>query len=515
MISLVSAELTGIGGGADVKGQGWHLFYPRNFRIVNGRYLLADGKWYPKTTGCRTYAEAKKEIPRIVRELSQKRGLSLPSWHPEYEGDDKEEESAEASQRGKSVVESAKRVLKRRIKEGRWKSPHIYENALKYMELGFGEYGRLDSKKLPRPAFVKLREFLIDCPDIAKSASEYGRRICQVLTLIPEINQDFIKILRRLPKDKGDGEKGDAFQESELQKILIERKNEEDETTRILIEIGLDDGPQIIDAACIPISGTNFQTGFVSYRRVKSREEARFQANPYLLKLLRERRDKLRPGAAYLLEDIMFTQEQRADPKCNTAEWDDIPKEYVTRASVQAGNKIRKFLRERCKFDSERISYKSFRIGRISFWASVGFTLKTRMRMAGHASVQRHTDYDRGSEVEIRRAAEVSWKYYEAVEQGQPFFIPTTPYDLYEFIKKKWDALPEIVTSAMASKLGGSFQLLEYLMRTAFAEQKAAIDRRLDAQQATLDQINRKLDRIDSHLMAVANHFGFPLPLAA
>lgn len=498
-----------------MKGQGWHLFYPPNSRIVNGRFLLADGKWYPKTTGCRTFAEAKKELPRITKEMSVHLGLSLPSWHPEYQDHDKEREAAESSPKNRGVVERARRILRRRIKEGRWKSPHIYEYALDYMELGFGEYGKLDPKKLTRPAFVKLREFLIDCPDIAKSASEYGRRICQILTLIPEINPEFIKVLRRLPKDKGDGEKGDQLQESELRTVLIERKNERDEITQILIEIALDDGPQIIDAACIPLYGINFETGFVSYRRVKSREEARFQAGPRLLTLFRQRKARLRPGAVYLLEEIMFTQEDRQDPKCNTTRWEDIPEEIVKRASVQASNKIRAFLLGRCKFNSERISYKSFRIGRISFWALVGFTLKSRMRMAGHASVQRHTDYDRGSEVEIRRAAEVSWKYYEAVEQGRPFHIPSTMYDIYEFLKQNWDALPNLLRREMMAQFSTSFALLEHVLRAAIEEQKAHMERKLDAQNALLEKISRKLDYNQSFIVAVANHCGLSIPQAA
>jgi hypothetical protein len=507
------------GGEAEMKGKGYNLFHPEGSTVVNGRFLLADGKWYPKTTGCRTMADAKKEVPRIAKELSNAHSLPLPFWHPEYKAEEKddglEDNDSKSFGGSRSVVEVSKRVLARRIKEGRWKSPHIYENALEYMEKGFGEHAKLPPKKLTRAAFVKLREFLIDCEDIAKSASEYGRRICQVLVLVPGINPDFIKILRRLPKNKGDGEKGDQFQESQLRTILVERKAEQDEITQILIEIGLDDGPQIIDAACMPLSGINFESGFICYRRVKSREEARFQAGPRLLELLRARKERLRPGAVYLFEELMFTKKQRRDPKCNTTEWDDIPASFVTRASVQAGNRIRKFLRERCKFTSDRLSFKSFRIGRISFWASVGFTLKTRMRMAGHASVQRHTDYDRGSEVEIRRASEVSWKYYEAIEQGLPFFVPTTPYDLYEFIKTRWDALPELVRAAMSTVLGGSFSSLERVVQAAFAAQNAHMDQRLDAQAAILEELSRSVARSHAILVKLADRLGLSLPDAA
>jgi hypothetical protein len=233
---------------------------------------------------------------------------------------------------------------------------------------------------------------------------------------------DFIKVLARLPGDKGDGEKGETLDQAQLRTVLIKRWLETDETTQILVEMGLCGGPQMVDSCFPTFPGINFDSGLVSFPRVKSKEEVRFYASPRLLALFRQRRDRLRRGAIHVFEDLIYTREQRKQPDCNTTAWEgDIPKEFVHRASVQGNNKMRNFLRKVCGFTSLKITNKSFRIHRISFWASVGFKLKTRMRMAGHKNVQRHTDYDRGADFEIKRAAEISWKYYAAIEKGEPF----------------------------------------------------------------------------------------------
>jgi hypothetical protein len=344
---------------------------------------------------------------------------------------------------------------------------------------------------------MKLRNFLTDCDEIANCASEYGRRICQVLRLVPGVPPDFIRILGRLPRNKGDGEKGDSFQDSDLKTILLKQKEVQDETTRILIGIGLSGGPQVIDSCFLPLEGINWRTGLISFKRVKSREEARFVAIPWLLDLLRQRRERLGLKAAYAMPELIFTREQQSKADCNTTVWEEaVPAEYVNRASVQGSKKIRKFLRETCGFTSLKLTNKSFRIHRISFWASVGFKLKTRMRMAGHKDVQRHTDYDRGADFEIQRAAEISWKYYDAIEKGLPFFIPTTPYDLYEVILGHWQQLPEVVRHAMRQELGGTTDSLAKLVIDGFAAQRAYLDSKFERVEQQLAVLVTRVEAI-------------------
>jgi len=152
-----------------------HLFLPPGGSgIVNRRFRLKPNLWVPKTTGCRTKAEAKKVAPGILAELRKEHGIE----GPKSEVAESASVTGGTQPKGNSIMEVGKRRLASHIKERHWKSHHIYRSTFKYKRHGFGTAGDLPPKLLPRAAFIKLRDFLLSCKDIENSASGYGRRIC-------------------------------------------------------------------------------------------------------------------------------------------------------------------------------------------------------------------------------------------------------------------------------------------------------------------------------------------------
>jgi hypothetical protein len=107
-----------------------------------------------------------------------------------------------------------------------------------------------------------------------------------------------------------------------------------------------------------------------------------------------------------------------------------------------------------CGIPSQKLTQKAWRNHNVSFWASIGLALKVRMRMCGHKKPESQAAYDRPADFEIKRAGEITWKYFQAIRDGKEFFIPTTP------------------RCAMSADLKWSFENLEKVMHAAFREQR-------------------------------------------
>jgi hypothetical protein len=324
--------------------------------------------------------------------------------------------------------------------------------------------------------------------------------------LIPcGLNPLCIAELERLPKRGTPDQSGAAFLQSHLKTMLNRLGSNSEpvsETQSILFWIGASGGPQIVDTVFLPFAAINWDTGMITYFRVKTNEMIQFGALPPLLALLKKRRALLGEKAAYVLPELVYGVKERRHPEHNRVSWTKVPKESADQAAWRGAHEMNTFL-EACGVKTKGLSHKSFRKHNISFWASIGIKLKTRMRMAGHSRESNHLRYDTASEVEILRAREITWKYYEAVAEGREFFIPTTPYDIHESLMDHWKQFPQIMRDAIHAELNGSFEPLYPLIRDGFAERRVHAEKQTALLQAENAEFRQLLVEQTEELRAI------------
>jgi hypothetical protein len=366
--------------------------------------------------------------------------------------------------------------------------------------------------------FTHVRDELLDGSLGQKTVELYSKGIREILRRIPDLDVKCIAELENLPKKDGATEaSGDAFQRCHF-KVMFQRAGDTDESTRVLFWTGASGGPQIVDTVFLPFWAVDWTTGMIRYFRVKTGERIEFRALPPLLDLLKSRRAKLGPDAVYVLPELIFRKNELKDPACNTKAWAGfknwdkvkVPKKAALRGALNGSNKMTAFLKL-CGIKTEALTHKSFRKHNISFWASIGIKLKTRMRMAGHSQASSHYRYDVPAEFEILRAADITWRYYQAIMKDEDFFIPTTTYDIYEALTAQWSKFPELLQAILLDQFGG----LRTFLQDAFAGQREhseAQTRILQAENAQLrEQMRtqgRQLAAIQDSCGKVAKHLG-------
>jgi len=253
----------------------------------------------------------------------------------------------------------------------------------------------------------------------------------------------------------------------------------------------------------------------ISYRRIKTGEAIEFCALPPLLALLKQRWARMGPDAVFVLPELIFKVKDLKDPTCNTEAWEGFkawkdmraPHSDVVRGASNGAREMTAFLKL-CGIKSEGITHKSFRKHNISFWASIGIKLKTRMRMAGHSKEEAHYRYDVPAEFEIMRAKEITWRYYQAIMKDEDFFVPTTPYDMYESLMAHWAKFPELLQTTMRQELNGTLQSLHDALRQAFTSQKALIEEQTGILLAENARLRAQLQAIQANCEKLVKHFG-------
>jgi anaerobic ribonucleoside-triphosphate reductase len=354
------------------------------------------------------------------------------------------------------------------------RNPDNYDSAFNHVWEVLGNEANKNTKGQSPKSFAKLRVHWLESGLSTRTIQLYAKHTREILTklvhkrgLKPEC-VDELKNIRRQGVSEASGE---AFRQSHL-KIILELVRIQSELIQILVWIGLSGGPQIVDAVFLPLIGVDWESGLITYRRVKTNEIIQFAALPPLLELLKRRRDRFGPGAVYALPELIFMVEEIKDPKCNHVNWAKVPQDVAVRGAANGIKAINEFLTA-CKIKTKEITYKSFRKGNISFWASIGIKLKTRMRMAGHTREEAHNRYDTPSEPEILQASKITWDYLEAIREGRPFFIPTGPYDIYKTMEKHWEAFPTIIREMIENELYESFGRLMTLIDRRCGEQQS------------------------------------------
>jgi hypothetical protein len=387
-------------------------------------------------------------------------------------------------------------------------------NGIKAFKWLWGQLG--DKADLPPSlqkvqSFMKVRDALVDGP-LAQSTTElYSKRIREILRRIPDLDAKCIAELENLPRKAESLEaSGDAFQPCHF-KVMFALIGVACEITQILFWIGASGGPQIVDTVFLPFWAIDWTTGMVRYFRIKTGERIEFRALPPLMDLLRKRREKLGPDAVYVVPELIFLKRDQKDPACNTKGWDGfkkwakgkVPNDAVIREAAYGAQVMVAFF-EKCGIKTEGLTHKSFRKHNISFWASIGIKLKTRMRMAGHSEMDSHNRYDVPAEFEIVRASDITWRYYQAIMKGEDFFIPTTTYDLYEAMMTHWSKFPDLLRAILCEQ----FSALQGFLREAFTSQKALIEEQTRTLQAENAQLRQQLVAISARCDQLANHFG-------
>jgi hypothetical protein len=519
-------------------------------------------------------AQAKTEVPRIVKKLSEDLGLPLPAWHPEHKANPcvspeqgqslptRPEQTAEdgpAPNSGKqaSVGRSTRKLgdceLEKYAKRQRLSSTKNHRSATRWMWRCMKKRADLDPKDQKEKYFEEVREALLDSTLSQRSVELYAKRIREYLTLLIPFGLDkaCIAVFENMPK-KADSEDrgGEPFSRTHLQ-VLFGFLATACELIQILVWIGLSGAPQIIDAVFLPFAAINWKTGIIYYRRVKTGEKIKFCAMPPLLRLLRRRRQRLGPNAVYVLPELIFTQaEQRIqkiafaskdacyseaassqNPFCNTAEWlkdwkvwEKVPDKTKTRASNYGMVRIAAFLthcgiKTHCGLPTDDLTFKSFRQHHISFWSSLGIKLAVRMLMAGHTKKDTHGTYDIATDDELIQAKNITWRYLKAVKKGKPFFVPTSQYEIYLVLMKKWNVFPEIMRAMVAQELKGTCEQLRQLALDCAAEQRTHAEKQtaiLQVENAKLmDQImaqDRYLQNIRDGIGKLLVFFGLDVP---
>lgn len=421
--------------------------------------IKVGANWVDRSGGWRTIAEATAPAIQLRDKLQGEYDANHPTASPE--------DGEVTVRKGKSLQVCATEALVTYGRRQRLRTTKNIESALRWAWRVIGVKAELPPKEQVKATFTKLRDALIDSPNLANRTRElYSINLRRVFGLIPTLNREFLHELANLPRTGSTARvSGDAFQVTHFQ-TMFSRIGDADDTTQGMFWIGASGGPQIVDTVFIPFSAVDWTTGRIHYWRIKTHEEIDFYALPPLLAWLKRRRTLLGEDAVYAFPELVFLSKEQDQPDCNTSAWagfntwkhGEVPQSCVVRGAANGLKHMVAFLKS-CGIKTDGITHKSFRKHNISFWASIGIKLTTRMLMAGHSRLEAHQRYDVPAQFELVRARDILWKYYQAIMKGEEFFIPTTPYDIYEAIKNENAQLREQLNGqrheilALASKL--------------------------------------------------------------
>jgi hypothetical protein len=479
--------------------------------------LLVGGKWIDRSDGWRTIAEATGPAIKMQADLQDAYDKAQAELAAKS-GDGVPAESAKPHRREKSLRERAEVERVAYCKRQRLRDGKNGNSAFNWLWEQMKDKADLPPRLQKVLNFTKVRDAFLDGPLAQRTVELYSKVIREVLRRILDLDLKCIAELENMPRKDGAAEaSGEPFNRSHFQ-VMFKLIGGTDETTQIIFWVGASGGPQIVDTVFIPFWAIDWTTGMVRYRRVKTGEKIEFRALPPLLALLKQRRERLGPDAVYVLPDVIFLKRDQKDPACNTEAWEGfktwdkekVPNDAAIRGSNYGTMIMTAFLKQ-CGIKTPDLTQKSFRKHNISFWASIGIKLKTRMRMAGHSKESSHHLYDVPAEFEIIRAADITWRYYQSIMKGEEFFIPTTTYDIYEALMAQWTKFPELLQAALCEPLGR----LQALLKDAFATQRAHSEEQtqiLQAENAQLrDQLKaqgQQLTTIQESCGKLTKHFG-------
>jgi len=504
-------ELMGEAAVADLRD----IRFRKKGKVVTLR-IKVGGKWLDRSGGWRTVEEATGPAIKLRDELQANYAAAHPSPAPDS-GSGATAGNGKPRKNEKSLRQRALEEWEAYCKRQRLRDVENGKSALNWLWTQLKDKADLPPRMQKVSSFTRVRNAFLDGPLKQRTVELYSKMIREVLGRMDDLDPKCVAELDKLPHKDGALEaSGDAFNRLHF-KEMFKRIWTATETIQLLFWIGASGGPQIVDTVFLPFWAIDWTTGMIRYFRVKTGERIEFRALPPLRELLQKRRERLGPDAVYILPEVIFLKSDLKDPGCNLKGWrgfkgweKKVPKDAAHRGADNGTRLMYAFL-EQCGIKTGAITHKSFRKHNISFWASIGIKLKTRMRMAGHNKESSHNRYDVPAEFEIIRASEITWRYYQAIMNDQDFFIPTTTYDIYEAFMAHWNKLPELLRATLDEPLGR----LQGFLNDAFAAQRTHAEeqtRILQAENAQLrEQLcaqGRQLAAISARCEQLANHFG-------
>jgi len=464
------------------------LYYPDGSDIVNVRIKLPTG-WASKTSGtCRTMAEAKKALPRIIAEVYADHGIELPK------PGGKKDATPGSSFRLIFLEEVETHIVRQKLR-----SPTPYRQGALYINQGLKKHADDPPKEQKPVHWASCRKYLLGLVESEKMAArtletylKAGREVLKRNLVKKGLPEECLAELERLPlASKGSSEaSGLPFSKAQLE-VIFELEPDQSDKSRILTWLGASGGLQVGDAVFFEFAFVlDWETGHIRGRRVKTKEIYEFVALPPLLALLRKRRDQLGPKAIFALPELIFDAKDLSKANGNTVRWKVIPEEIVKNGTIAGIAVVNGFL-NLCKIKSKAITQKSWRKLMISVWATLGLREKVRMRMAGHRTLEEHLRYDTPAEFIFNRTADVVWRMFCAIRDRKPFFIPTTVFDVYDALKQDLEKLPERFQEILGQGLGPVHKKLD-----EGASNIKALHEKVDQLQIANQRLEQKLDRI-------------------
>jgi hypothetical protein len=484
-------------------------------KVVTVR-IKVGGQWLDRSGGWRTIEEATGPAIEMRDKLQAGYAAAHPAPAPDP-GDPAGNRKPRKNER--SLRQRALEEWEAYCKRQRLRDTENGKSALNWLWTQLKDKADLPPRSQKVSSFTAVRNAFLDGPLKQRTVELYSKLIREVLSRIEDLNPKCVAELDKMPHKDGAVEaSGDAFTKSHF-KIMFKLVGTVIESVQLLFWIGTSGGPQIVDTVFLPFWAIDWTTGMIRYFRVKTGERIEFRALPPLLELLRKRLERLGPDAVYVLPEVIFLKRDLKDPGCNLKGWrgfkgwgKKVPKEAADRGADNGTRLMSAFLKQ-CGIKTDAITHKSFRKHNISFWASIGIKLKTRMRMAGHIKESSHNRYDVPAEFEIIRAAKITWRYYQAIMNDQEFFIPTTTYDIYEAFMTHWNKLPELLKAMLDEPLGK----LQGFLSDAFAAQRTHAEEQTRILRAENAQLREQLGAQGCQLAAIsarceqlARHFGLP-----
>jgi len=468
-----------------------------NLSYQDGLWVAAikvGGKWSKYSRKWRTKEEALKGAKELHKSLNAQYLLD----HPEADKPPRKTCSKPAAA-GESFEELFLKATEYHVDRQHLRQRTPHRRGAHYIIQGLKEDAALGLRAQKPSQWEKCRKYLLNLvktgdlsPKTLETYLKDGREVLNRYLVPKGLPDACVAELERLPlASLGSAEaSGLPFSKAHLE-IMLDLEPTQSDTTRILMWLGASGGLQVGDAALFELGFVlDWDTGHILGRRVKTGETYEFVALPPLLTLLRKRRDKLGNKAIFALPELVFTQDELSDPACNTVRWKAIPEHIVKRASIAGTGIVNEFLNV-CGIKSKGITQKSWRKLIISVCCTIGLRSRVSMRIAGQRTLEEHQRYDTPAEFIFTRTADVVWRMFCAIKDREPFFIPTTVFDVYDELHhdifKHSVLLQALVTQES--------QNLRAALGDARAENKA-MHHKVDQMQVIIKGMEQQMNRI-------------------
>jgi len=319
------------------------------------------------------------------------------------------------------------------------KLPNGLDHSLVRMCMAMGPMANLPPKQLTPANFVRVREQLLDSGLASATIRKCAGGMRQFLSeLVPHgLDPACVAVFRAIRLGPVAPCQYGPAQRSHL-KIILDALQSQLELLQLLIWIILSGAPPIRDTVMLEFAAINWKTGLIRRSGRIGGRKVVFGALPPLLDLLKKRRKRVGPEAVYVFPELIFAPAELGNSQCNCARLRGVngDSQRAARDGAQKAIRLVADFIVSCGLPLASVNYKSFRAHVISLWASIGMRPGTVAGITGWPT-ELDGPYQVPTEFEIERLREITWKYLEAIRNDQPFFVPTSNYDIYDALMEE------------------------------------------------------------------------------